>query len=149
MKLSDMFATLAENAKLYEKRVSEWQDDLSSRGDEAMSGAKKWQETALQQQEEMNKQIRSYFDDAGENVRGQWQQMQDAWEEQFEKMRAKGEEMREAAGKLQGQDMSKWTEAYAAQMVGFAQRMQDEAAKAVASASDVQKKATSAARKKT
>lgn len=149
MKLSDMFATLAENAKLYEERVNEWQNDFSARSEEAMANARKWQETALKQQDEINQQIRSYFDEASENARGQWQVMQSAMEEQFEKMRAKGEEMRDAAGKFQGSDVTKWGEAYAAQMVGFAQRMQDEAAKAVASVSEMQSKASGGAKKKT
>ena len=62
MRLSDMFSTLAENARTYEKRVAEWQDEMNSRNDDMMSGARKWQETAMQRQDEMNRQIRGYFD---------------------------------------------------------------------------------------
>ena len=134
MKLSDMFSTLAENARTYEKRVAEWQDDLNSRNDEMLASARKWQETALQRQDEMNRQFRGYFEEAGENVRNQWQAMQNAWEEQFEKIREKGEEMRAAALKLG--HLPEWAEAYAAQMVGFAQKMQDEAANAIAAATE-------------
>ena len=47
MKLSDMFSTLAENARTYEKRVAEWQDEMNSRNDEMMASARKWQETAM------------------------------------------------------------------------------------------------------
>lgn len=132
MKLSDMFSAMAENARHYEQRVSDWQDQLSARNDEMMASARKWQDSAMQRQEEMNRQIRGYFEQAGETMRSQWQSMQTAWEEQFQNMRAKGEEMRESA-KASGH-FPDWAEAYAAQMVGFAQKMQDEAASAIAAA---------------
>jgi hypothetical protein len=138
MKLSDMFSTLAENARTYEKRVAEWQDEMTSRNDEMMNSARKWQETAMQRQDEMNRQMRGYFEEAGENVRNQWQAMQSAWEDQFQKMREKGEEMRAAATK--SGNLPEWTEAYAAQMVGFAQKMQDEAANAIAAATEARGK---------
>lgn len=133
MKLSDMFSTLTENARAYEKRVNEWQE-MTGQNNEMMNTARKWQETAMQRQEDMNQQIRGYFEEAGENVRQQWQTMQAAWEEQFQKMREKGEEMRDAA-KSSGH-FPEWAEAYAAQMVGFAQKMQDEAANAIAVATE-------------
>ncbi|SNR58589.1 hypothetical protein EYF88_13605 [Paracoccus sediminis] len=138
MKLSDMFSTLAENARTYEKRVAEWQDEMTSRNDEMMNSARKWQDTAMQRQDEMNRQIRGYFDEAGENVRSQWQTMQTAWEDQFQKMREKGEEMRAAA--MKSGNFPEWAEAYAAQMVGFAQKMQDEAANAIAAATEAKGK---------
>lgn len=141
MKLSDMFSTLAENARTYEKRVAEWQDEITSRNDEMMASARKWQETAVERQDEMNRQIRGYFDEAGENVRNQWQTMQTAWEDQFQKMRDKAEEMRAAA--LKTGKLPEWAEAYAAQMVGFAQKMQDEAANAVAAATEARGKGKS------
>lgn len=135
MKLSDMFSTLAENARTYEQRVTEWQG-MTGQNNEMMNSARKWQETAMQRQEDMNRQIRGYFEEAGENVRQQWQTMQSAWEDQFQKMREKGEEMR-AAAKKSGH-FPEWAEAYAAQMVGFAQKMQDEAANAIAAATEAQ-----------
>ncbi|MCF3974780.1 hypothetical protein [Paracoccus salsus] len=138
MKLSDMFSTLADNARSFEKRAAEWQDQISSRNDEMMASAQKWQETALQRQDEMNKQMRSYFENANENVREQWEAMQAAWEEQFQKMREKGEEMRESAAK--GGQFPDWAEAYAAQMVAFAQKMQDEASNAIAAATEARAK---------
>ncbi|GHG28739.1 MULTISPECIES: hypothetical protein [Paracoccus] len=138
MKLSDMFSTLAENARTYEKRVAEWQDEMTSRNDEMMNSARKWQETAMQRQDEMNRQMRGYFEEAGENVRNQWQAMQSAWEDQFQKMREKGEEMRAAA--MKSGNLPEWAEAYAAQMVGFAQKMQDEAANAIAAATEARGK---------
>lgn len=138
MKLSDMFSTLAENARTYEQRMAEWQDQMNVRNEEMMSSARKWQETTMQRQDEMNRQIRSYFEEAGENVRSQWQTMQSAWEDQFQKMREKGEEMRAAATK--SGHFPEWAEAYAAQMVGFAQKMQDEAASAIATATEARSK---------
>ncbi|RJK98671.1 hypothetical protein [Paracoccus siganidrum] len=147
MKLSDMFSTLAENARMFEERASEWQRDMNARNEEMMTNVRKWQEAAIQRQDEVNRQMRGYFDEAGENVRNQWQSMQAAWEEQFEKMKAKGEEMREAAKKMQGGDFADWAEAYAAQMVGFAQKMQDEAANAIASATEARAKSSSAKKK--
>ena len=141
MRLSDMFSTLAENARTYEKRVAEWQDEMTSRNEDMMASARKWQEAALQRQDEMNRQIRSYFDEAGETVRHQWQTMQSAWEEQFQKMRERGEEMRAQA--MKSGQLPEWAEAYAAQMVSFAQKMQDEAANAIAAATEARGKGTS------
>lgn len=138
MKLSDMFSTLADNARLYEQRVTEWQDQMTSRNDEMMASARKWQETAMQRQDEMNRQFRGYFEEAGENVRQQWQSMQTAWEDQFQKMREKGEEMRAMATK--SGHFPEWAEAYAAQMVSFAQKMQDEATNAIAAATEARGK---------
>lgn len=140
LKLSDMFSSLAENARSFEKRVGEWQEQMASRNDDMLDGARKWQEAAKQRQEELNKQIQTFMDEANENVRSQWQVMQTAWEEQFEKMRQKGEEMRTAANNLKGNEFADWTEAYAAQMVAFAQKMQDEAANAIAAATEARGK---------
>ncbi|SEN41352.1 hypothetical protein SAMN04489859_1006103 [Paracoccus alcaliphilus] len=140
MKLSDMFSTLAENARAFEERASEWQKDLTARNEEMIGNVRKWQDAALERQDEMNRQMRGYFDEAGENVRKQWETMHSAWEDQFEKMKARGEEMRVAAGKMQGGDFADWAEAYAAQMVSYAQKMQDEAANAIASATEARAK---------
>ncbi|MBU3031285.1 hypothetical protein [Paracoccus marinaquae] len=138
MKLSDMFSTLADNARVFEERAAEWQDEMGVRNDEMMASARKWQETAMQRQEEMNKQIRGYFEEAGENVRSQWQAMQSGWENQFEALREKGEEMRAAASKS-GQ-FPDWAEAYAAQMLSFAQKLQDDASNAIAAATEARGK---------
>ncbi len=144
MKLSDMFAQLAENARSFEQRAAEWQDEMT-KGD-AMAGFRKWQETAMQRQDEMNKQIQAHFEQAGENARKQWEAMQGVWEEHFQMMRQKGEEMREAA--MKGGYLPDWAEAYAAQMVSFAQKMQDEAGKAVAAATEAKTTTKAAPRKK-
>lgn len=132
MKLSDMFSTLADNARQFEQRAAEWQDEVSSHGGDMMASARKWQEMAMQRQDEMNAQMRSYFEDAGESVRSQWESMQAAWEEQLQKIREKGEEMRQEA--MKNPNFPDWAEAYAAQMVSMAQKMQDEAANAIAAA---------------
>lgn len=145
MKLSDMFATLADNARVFEKRAAEWQGDMTARNDEMMASARKWQETAVQRQDEMNSQMRGYFEEAGENVRNQWQTMQTAWEDQFQKMREKGDEMRAAA--MKSGNFPDWAEAYAAQMVSFAQKMQDEASNAIAAATEARGKGASRSRK--
>ncbi|MDP5305663.1 hypothetical protein [Paracoccus spongiarum] len=145
MKLSDMFSTLADNARMFEKRAAEWQDEMSSKNDEMMASARKWQETAMQRQEEMNQQMRGYFEQAGDNVRNQWHSMQTAWEDQFQKMREKGEEMRAAA--MKNGQFPDWAEAYAAQMVSFAQKMQDEASNAIAAATEARGKAASPKKK--
>ena len=134
MKLSDMFASLAGNARDFEERVSEWQAQLTSSNEDMMVSARKWQEAAKQRQEELNKQMQGYFEEANENVRAQWQTMQTSWEEQFRKMQEKGEEMRAMA--MKSGNFSDWAEAYAAQMVTFAQKMQDEAANAIAAATE-------------
>lgn len=134
MKLSDMFSSLAGNARNFEERVGEWQAQLTSSNEDMMVSARKWQETAMQRQEELNKQMQGYFEEANDNVRAQWQTMQTAWEEQFSKMQEKGEEMRAAA--MKSGNFPDWAEAYAAQMVAFAQKMQDEAANAIAAATE-------------
>lgn len=144
MKLSEMFSHLAENARSFEQRAAEWQDQMTARNDDMMAGIRKWQETAMERQDEMNKQMQAHFEQAGENARKQWEAMQGTWEEQFQKMREKGEEMREAA--LKGGYLPDWAEAYAAQMVSAAQKMQDEAGKAIAVAT--QEKAKAAPKRK-
>lgn len=136
MKLSDMFANLAENARMFEARAAEWQDQMTARNDEMMASARKWQETAMERQSELSDQMRGYLEQANENVRSQWTAMQSAWEEQFQKMRQTGEEMRAKAGRMPGADFAAWSEAYAAQMVSMAQRMQEEAMSAIAAATE-------------
>lgn len=140
MKLSDMFATLAENARDFEQRASQWQQDMTARNEEMMANIRKWQESAVQRQDEVNRQMRGYFDEAGENVRNQYAAIHSVWEEQFDKMKARAEEMRQSASKMQGGDFADWAEAYAAQMVGFAQKIQEEAGNAIAAATEARAK---------
>lgn len=144
MKMSDMLATLAENARIFEERMGAWQAEMSKNSEDAMEQARKWQETTVQRQEEVNRQLRTYMEGASEQVRNQWQQMQTTWETQFEKLRQQGEEMRANASKMtggvEGKGFADWSEAYAAQMVAFAQKMQGEAANAIASATEARAK---------
>ena len=136
MKLSDMFSSLAENARMFEERSANWQSEMTARNDEMMAGIRKWQESAAERQEQMQRQMKEYFDQAGDQARAQWENMQKSWEDQFAAMKARGEEMRESASKMKGGDFAAWSEAYAAQMVGFAQKMQDEATNAIAKATE-------------
>lgn len=136
MKLSDMFSSLAENARMFEERSASWQSEMAARNDEMMAGIRKWQESAAERQEQMQRQMKEYFDQAGDQARAQWENMQKSWEDQFAAMKARGEEMRESASKMKGGDFAAWSEAYAAQMVGFAQKMQDEATNAIARATE-------------
>ena len=140
MKMSDMFAMLAQNARVFEERMGAWQAEMSRNSEEAMEQARKWQESAVQRQEEVNQQLRSHMEQASEQVRNQWTQMQAAWETQFERLRQQGEEMRAQAMKMgggkDGAGFADWAEAYAAQMVAFAQKMQGEAADAIARATE-------------
>lgn len=139
MKLSDMFSNLAENARSFEKQANEWQQQLSSSNDDMLDGARKWQQAAMERQEELNKQMQGYFEEANDNIRTQWATMQSAWDEQLQKLRDQGEEMRKTA-QSKGDDVAGWSEAYAAQMVAFAQKMQEEAASAIAAATEARSK---------
>lgn len=144
MKMSDMFAMLAQNARVFEERMGAWQAEMSKNSEEAMEQARKWQESAVERQEEVNKQLRSHMEQASEQVRSQWTQMQSAWEGQFERLRKQGEDMRAQAMKMSGGKggpaFADWAEAYAAQMVSFAQKMQGEAADAIAQATEARSK---------
>lgn len=144
MKFSDMFAMLAQNARVFEERMGAWQTEMTKNSEEAMEQARKWQEGAAQRQEEVNQQIRAHMEQASEQVRNQWTQMQSTWESQFDKLRQQGEEMRSAAMKAGdgkgGSGFADWSEAYAAQMVSFAQKMQGEAANAIVRATEARGK---------
>jgi hypothetical protein len=142
MKLSDMFSSLAENARAFEERSSTWQSELTARNEEMMSGIKKWQDSATERQDQMQKQMKEYFDQAGDGARTQWETMQKSWEDHLATMKSRGEDKRASASKLKGGDFAAWSEAYAAQMVSFAQKMQDEATNAIASATEARAKTT-------
>ena len=141
MKLSDMFSNLARNAEELEKRVAKWQEDLGNRNDDLMSNARKWRDQAGQRQADLNEKVKGYFDDANEQVKAQWEKAKSDWDGEVAKMQAKGEEMRQAASNMQEDDMADWTEAYAANMVAYAQQVQDEASNAVAAATEARAKA--------
>lgn len=145
MKLSDMFASLARNAQDFEKRVEKWQEDFRDRGEDMMDSAKRWRETAEQRQQDLDAQIKGYFNDASEQVKAQWSTAKGDWDKEVEKIKAKGEEMRVAAKGMHEEDVADWSEAYAANMVAYAQQVQEEASKAVAAAAEARGKAGKAA----
>ena len=146
MKLSDMFTSLAENARVFEARSADWQAQMAARNDEMQAQIRKWQSDAAACQDQLGAQLRSYFEDAGDTLKAQWQQMQHDWEAQLKKMHKQGEEMREAAlkaaGGADGKGFADWAEAYAAQMASFAQKMQAEAANAIAAATEARAKSS-------
>ncbi|MDF3605702.1 hypothetical protein PE067_05785 [Paracoccus sp. DMF-8] len=141
MKLSDLFTNLADGARTMETRVKKWQEELEAKNSDMMESARRWQADAANRQEDLQKKIQGYLDDASENVRSQWGQMQKGWEEQVAQTRAKAEEMRAKAAAMNAEDNADWFEAYAATMVNFAQKMQDEASNAVAAATEARAKA--------
>ncbi|MFD1882376.1 hypothetical protein [Paracoccus pacificus] len=143
MKLSDMFASLARNAQSFEKKVAQWQEDLSDRSDELMASAKQWRESAEQRQKDLDQQIKGYFDDASEQVKAQWAKSKADWDKDVDRIKAKAEEMRVAAKDMHEEDVADWSEAYAANMVAYAQQAQEEASKAVAAAAEARAKADS------
>lgn len=141
MKLSDMFASLSRGAQDLEKRVEKWQQDMASRSGDLMENARKWREQAEARQADLNQQIKGYFDDASDEVKAQWDKAKTDWDAEVAKIRAKGEEMRQAASHMQHEDVADWSEAYAANMVAYAQQVQEEAANAVAAAAQARARA--------
>lgn len=146
MKLSDMLSSMAENARLFEERSADWKSQMTGRNDEMMAEIRKWQAGAVERQDDLSRQLRGYMDEAGETLKTQWQQMQTTWEAQFAQLKKQGDEMREAAlktaGGKEGKAFAEWAEAYAAQMTSFAQKMQAEAAGAIATATEARAKST-------
>ena len=144
MRLSDMFASLSRSAQDFEKRIDKWQKDLAERGDELQASAKKWRESAEERQKELDAQIKGYFNDASEQVKAQWNKAKTDWDADVAKLKAKGEEMRQAVAQMHDEDVADWSEAYAANMVAYAQQVQEEASNAVAAAAEARAKAKSA-----
>lgn len=141
MKLSDLFVNLADGARTLETRVKKWQDDLEAKNADMMESARRWQADAAGRQEELKKKIQGYLDDASDNVRSQWGVMQKDWEDQVAQTKAKADQMRARAEAMNAEDNADWFEAYAATMVNFAQKMQDEASTAVAAAAEARARA--------
>ena len=144
MKLSDMFASLSRSAQDFEKKIDVWQADLSKKGNELAESAKKWREQAEQRQSDLNDQITKYFDDADEKVKAQWAESKAEWDKQIATLRGKAEDVRKKAVAMNAEDTADWYEAYAANMVSYAQQVQDEASNAVASAAEARVKADAA-----
>lgn len=144
MKLSDMFASLSRSAQDFEKRIDVWQADLSKKGNELAENARKWREDAEKRQSDLNDQITKYFDDADDKVKAQWEQAKTEWDGQIATLRTKAEDVRKKAVSMNAEDTADWYEAYAANMVSYAQQVQDEASNAVAAAAEARAKADAA-----
>ena len=71
MKLSDMFSTLSRNAQEMEARVAKWQDEFGDRSEEMIASAKSWLASAQKRDDDLKEQVKTYFEDAGEQVRAQ------------------------------------------------------------------------------
>lgn len=141
MKLSEMLASLSRNAQEFEKRAAKWQDEMKDKSDEMVKSAKDWYASAGDRQKDLEAQIQGYFDDASDQVKAQWSKAQTDWDAEVARLRAKSEEMRQAAKDMHEEDVADWSEAYAAHMVSYAQQVQEEASKAVAAAAEARAKA--------
>lgn len=145
MKLSDMLATWADNARLFESKSADWQGEMTTRNEQMLAEIRAWQADTAARQEEMSRQVMGHLETAGDAMKTRWQQMQTAWEAQLAQMQAQGDQMRQAALKMpggaEGKGFADWAEAYATQMTSFAQKMQAEAAGAIATATEARTKA--------
>jgi len=140
MKLSDMFASLSRGAQDLEKRMGEWEKDLSARGSEWMESGKQWLAEAQTRDDEIAAQMKGYVDQASDAVKAQWAKAQKDWDAEVVRVRGMAENLRADAAKMTANERAEWAEAYAAQMVNFAQKMQEEAGKAVAEAGQARAK---------
>ena len=144
MKLSDMFASLSRNAQDLEKRAAKWQEELGNRSSEMVESAKGLLADAQKRDDDLKAQVKDYFNDASEQVKAQWATAKAEWDSEAAKLKAKGEEVRKKAETMHAEDNADWYEAYAANMVAYAQQVQDEAANAVAAANAARAKADAA-----
>lgn len=146
MKLSEMFAGLSRNAQDLEKRMGEWEADLTKRGEAWLESGKQWLADAQKRDDEMAAQMKGYVDRASDSVKAQWAKGQQAWDAEIAQIRARTDQMRKDAVAMNAKDRAEWSEAYAAQMLGFAQKVQDEAGKAVAAAAEARAASDKAAK---
>ncbi|HMQ41995.1 MAG TPA: hypothetical protein PKC09_12070 [Paracoccus sp. (in: a-proteobacteria)] len=146
MRLSDMFASLSRSAQDMEQRVAKWQDELGDKSEEMMASAKSWLASAQERDDELKEQVKTYLDDASEQVQAQWAKTQTDWDAGVAAVKEKAAEMRKKAETMQAEDAADWYEAYAANMVNYAQQMQESASNAVAAAAE--KRAAAEAMKK-
>ncbi|MDO5643256.1 MAG: hypothetical protein Q4G26_12855 [Paracoccus sp. (in: a-proteobacteria)] len=144
MKLSDMFASLSRSAQEMEKRAAKWQEEIGNRSGEMVDSAKSWLANAQKRDDDLKAQVKDYFNDASEQVKKQWETAKTEWDGEVAKLKAKGEEVRKKAETMAAEDNADWYEAYAANMVAYAQQVQEEAANAVAAATEARAKADSA-----
>lgn len=134
MKLSDLFASLSKSAQDLEARAAEWEGQLRNRGDQLVDDAKKWLASAQERDDELRAKTTSYLNDASEQVKAQWAKTQSEWDAEFVRLKARAEEAQKKAQTMQSKELADWYEAYAAHMVSFAERVQQQASNAVAGA---------------
>lgn len=144
MKLSDMFASLSRGAQDMEKRMGEWEKDLSQRGSEWWESGKQWLAEAQKREDAIADQMKGYVDQASEQVKAQWAKAQKDWDAEVVRVKGMADNLRADAAKLTATERAEWSEAYAAQMVNFAQKMQEQAGKAIAEAAQARAKAEDA-----
>lgn len=144
MKLSDMFASLSRGAQDLEGRMGEWEKDFSKRGSEWLESGRQWLAEAQKRDDEIAAQMKGYVDQASDAVKAQWAKAQQDWDAEVTRVRGMAETLRADAAKLTTSERAEWAEAYAAQMVNFSQKMQEEAGKAVAEAGQARAKADEA-----
>lgn len=144
MKLSDMFASLSRGAQEMEKRMGDWEKDLSQRGAEWLESGKAWLADAQNREDAIAAQMKGYVDQASDQVKAQWAKAQKDWDAEVARVKGMAENLRADAAKMTATERAEWSEAYAAQMVNFARRMQEEAGKAMAEAAQARAKAEEA-----
>lgn len=141
MKLSDLLDSLTDGAKKMEAQIEEWNKSLSAQGEEAMAKAKEWQKSAEQRGEEWTQQFKAYADGVDDDLKRQWDKLQDGFETQLASAKKQADEWRSKAEKADAETTAKWHEAYAANMVSLAKRTEEEASKAIAAAAEARAKA--------
>jgi hypothetical protein len=144
MKLSDMFSSLSRGAQDLEKRMGEWENDLSQRSAEWMASGRQWLADAQKRDDEISTQMKDYVENASDMVKEQWAKAQKDWDSEVTRVRGMADKLRADAAQMTANERAEWSEAYAAQMVNFAAKMQEEAGKAVAEASQARAKASEA-----
>ncbi len=143
MKLSDLLNSLASNARTFEGQMEEWQKSMSAKGDDMMTKVEEWRAAAEQRSQEMSSQFKGFFDGADNDLKGQWDKMQQGFETQMTAARKQADEWRAEAEKRGAESVADWHEAYAANMVAVAKRAEEEASKAIAAAAEARAKAKS------
>ncbi len=144
MKLSEMFASLSRGAQDLEQRMGEWEKDFSQRSAEWVESGKQWLADAQKRDDEMTAQLKGYVDQSSEQVKMQWAKAQKDWDAEADRVRGMADSLRADAARMSANERAEWSEAYAAQMVNFAQKMQEQAGKAIAEAAEARARAEAA-----
>lgn len=70
---------------------------------------RRWQDDAAARQEELKKKVQGYLDDASDNVRAQWNGMQEGWDKQVAEIKARITEMRAKVDASNAEDYADWS----------------------------------------